>query len=211
MPKRIDLAGRKYGKLTVIEYSHTKYGKCFWKCRCDCGKLSVVLGRYLKTGHTTSCGCQRGNRTTIHGMSKARIYRIWRSMKTRTNPNNREKYPYYSGRGITRCKEWDQFEPFYDWAMENGYSDNLSIDRIDVNGNYEPSNCRWATLKEQGRNKRNNHLIEIDNIKITASELTDITKIGKSCMAARVRRGYSGEKLLKEKRKYVKKTQRQSL
>jgi hypothetical protein len=206
-----DLTGQKFNMLTVIGFSHTKDDKRFWHCVCECGKETVVRGRYLQTGHTRSCGCLKAKKKPKHGKAHTRIYRIWRSMKARTNPNNREKYPYYSGRGIAHCKEWDHFEPFYEWAMANGYSDNLSIDRKDVNGNYEPSNCRWATLEEQGRNKRNNHLIEIDDNKITVSELTDITKFGKPCMAARVRRGYSGEKLLREKRKYVKKTQRQSL
>jgi hypothetical protein len=200
-----DLTGQKFNMLTVIGLSYTKDGKSFWHCLCECGKETVVRGRYLQIGKTKSCGCLKGKRRPKHGKSCTRMYRIWSGMKVRTNPNNRGKYPSYSGRGITHCKEWDQFEPFYKWAMENGYSDNMSIDRIDVNGNYEPSNCRWVTMMVQGRNKRNNHLIEIGDNRITASELTEITKFGKSCMAARIRRGYSGDKLLKEKRKYVKK------
>jgi hypothetical protein len=200
-----ELTGQKFNMLSVIGFSHTKHGKSFWRCVCECGKETVVLGRYLQNGHTKSCGCQKGKRKPKHGKTNTRIYRIWRSMKARTNPNNPEKYPYYSGRGIMHCKEWDNFELFYEWAMANGYSDTMSIDRIDVNGNYEPSNCRWANTTVQGRNKRNNHFIEIDDNKVTVSELTDITKVGKSCMAARIRRGYTGEKLLKERRSYVKK------
>jgi hypothetical protein len=205
MSERIDLTGQKYGKLIVLGYSHTKYEKCFWKCRCECGNETIVCGRYLRTGHTKSCGCQRRNRKPIHGMAGTRIYGIWRSMKVRTNPNNSAKHPYYSGRGIGLFDEWKDFTAFYEWAMANGYRDNLSIDRIDVNGNYEPENCRWATLLEQGRNKRNNHLVLVNGEKITVSELSEKSGISNSCLMARIRRKNN---LLKEPRIYVKKKRR---
>lgn len=170
--RALDLAGRKFGRLTAIEKVGKQNGHITWRCKCDCGNEAVVQGTALKNGYTQSCGClwkeavseyRHGDRRrkavgkahTTHGMSNKRIYRIWQAMRNRCGNPNKPDYKYYGGRGISVCEEWkNSFEPFYKWAMSNGYNDTLTIDRIDVNGNYEPNNCRWVTMAEQNKNKR---------------------------------------------------------
>lgn len=156
-----DLTGRKFNRLTVIEKAgNDKYGHPKWKCICDCGNETIVLASQLRTGNTKSCGClvkeTNVKLRTTHGMKKSRIYRTWINMKVRCTYQKDKCYKDYGGRGITVCSEWmDSFQAFYDWAMKNGYNDDLTIDRKDVNGNYCPENCKWITMAEQQKNKRN--------------------------------------------------------
>jgi hypothetical protein len=146
------------------------------KCSCKCGNIINTLLTNVVSQHTKSCGCLRlkqfksqiknKNPNYKHGMSKSsRIYRIWSAMRCRCNNPNSIGYHNYGGRGIKVHKDWNIFINFYNWSIKNGYTDSLSIDRIDVDGNYEPNNCRWATTKEQCRNRRNNRM---DTVKITA-------------------------------------------
>ena len=201
MSKCIDMKGLRFGRLTVIDRVENKRGQARWLCKCDCGNEIITLGYSLRRGDTTSCGCYhaeilaRGNR--VHGLSNNRIYAIWSTMKARcSNPNN-EKYHRYGERGIKVCDEWQTFEPFYEWAMANGYSEGLSIDRIDNNGNYEPSNCRWATPEEQANNTSKNKIIAFNGETKTISEWAKTIGVTRETLWKRIfLRNWSIEKAL---------------
>lgn len=155
-----DFTGRKFGRLLVLEkVSKIGDSRVLYKCKCDCGNECVVGGPDLKRGATRSCGCLQREllsaRCKTHGMSCTRIYNIWKHMIGRCYNEKHIAYYKYGAKGITVCSEWHEFGPFVKWAREHGYTDNLSIDRIDNTKNYTPDNCRWVTLKEQARNKSN--------------------------------------------------------
>lgn len=174
MGRLIDLTGQRFGRLTVVSRAENDKNKTpRWRCLCDCGKETVVLGHLLRNGNTRSCGCfgreqksalmkkyclehkVRSPAHVTHNASKTRLYAIWCGMKGRCYGVKNSVYQYYGGRGIIVCNEWlHSFMAFRDWALSHGYQDDLTIDRIDVNGNYEPSNCRWLTLEDQQRNRR---------------------------------------------------------
>ena len=165
----IDLTGQRFGKLTVLQRDTSKPigHDCatYWLCKCDCGNECSVPAAHLRKGQTKSCGCMRAIVSSklhfMHGMSHTRIHNIWCDMNKRCNNSNASHYEYYGGRGIKVCDRWKSFENFYD-DMIGTYSDGLTIDRINVDGNYEPSNCRWITMEDQARNKRTNIMITID-------------------------------------------------
>lgn len=165
-PKRLlyDLKGQRFYRLTVVDYYGISDKKqIYWKCLCDCGNEILVKTADLRCGGMKSCGCWRrevGHNNFKYDCKNNRLYHIWRGMKARCFNKNNANFPRYGGRGITVCEEWkDDFSSFSSWAYSNGYSDELSIDRIDFDGNYCPENCRWATLTEQNNNKSNNFYI----------------------------------------------------
>lgn len=207
MGKFEDLTGKKFGKLTVIKRvenhvqpSGASYTR--WLCKCECGNEVTVRTSDLTRGHTKSCGCLQKEKVTTHGLKKTRLYVIWRDIKARCfNPNNRG-FKNYGAKGITMCDIWkNNFKAFNDWAMENGYNPNAkrgecTIDRIDVNGNYEPNNCRWVDNLVQQNNKKNNVFISYNNETHTVAEWSRILHIPPHTLYARLYKGWSVEKTL---------------
>lgn len=155
-----DLVGKRFGKLTVVDLVQNEGEKRKRAlCRCDCGTVKNVAISSLRSGDTTSCGCiwkeaiKKSNST--HGKTGTKLHNAWRAMKARCNIRSCSNFEYYGGRGIRVCEEWNRsYATFQEWAINNGYSEGLSIDRIDPNGNYEPSNCRWEDKEVQARNRR---------------------------------------------------------
>lgn len=138
-----------------------------------------------------------------HGLAKTKNWNVWQSMLQRCNNSNNKDYPNYGGRGIKVCEEWKEYINFYNWSMQNGYGDSVSIDRIDVNKSYEPSNCRWVTDKEQQNNKRNTIYVEYNNKEYTLSDLSEITDIKRETLEMRYIRGDRGERLIRQLRKRI--------
>ena len=160
---RLHLEGERYGKLVVMEEAepiYSKTGKMIrrWKCKCDCGNITIVRHGDLRNGSTVSCGCynyEKESAAKTHGYSRTKPGNVFEGMKQRCNNPKNKNYEKYGGRGIKICTEWlNDPKKFFDWAIKNGYKEGLSIDRIDVNGNYEPDNCRWADNETQCLNQR---------------------------------------------------------
>lgn len=202
MPKLKDLTGIKFNRLTVIErVENDKHGKARWLCECDCGNFTTASSGDLKSGNTKSCGCFISDitkaRNTKHGKSTTRIYTEYQTMKARCYYPKHSYFHLYGGRGITVCDEWlNDFQTFYNWAMSHGYADNLTIDRINTDGNYTPENCRWVTNKQQQNNRRNNRLITYKGETKPVSQWAEEYGIYYNTLLYRVRNGWSVEKAL---------------
>lgn len=186
--------GEKFGKLTVIELLGQREGKghFFSRVRCDCGTELIERDSSLISGRVTQCRtCTlRENGQLTHGMTNTRRFNIWQSMRARCYNPNDNNYKNYGGRGIGICDEWkDDFVSFYNWSNENGYSDDLTIDRIDVNGDYCPENCRWADKKTQARNKRTTRYLEYEGKILPICEISEITGIAPSTITQRIDKG----------------------
>lgn len=202
MGKIKDISGRKFGRLTVIKYAYTdKRHTAIWLCKCDCGNIKEVRGDNLRNGTIQSCGCLQNDRRKEacikHGQSRTKLYKVYHSMKGRCyNKNNRE-YHNYGGRGIVVCDEWlSSYETFYNWAINNNYQECLSIDRIDADGNYEPSNCRWTDMRTQQNNKRDNIYLTYNNKTQTLMQWANEMNLTYSCIRHRYERGWSIKEIL---------------
>lgn len=206
--KTNDLTGHRYGKLYVVRRSDNIGKKVAWLCRCDCGAEKVVLGTNLQRGLTKSCGCYRRDywreAKTKYPKRSKRLSRIYTSMKDRCYKETDLAYSYYGGRGIKVCDEW-RSDPgtFYAWAYSTGYNDDAprgecTLDRIDVNGDYFPNNCRWISSKEQARNRRSNRVLSYKGEKHCLVEWAEICGIRYSVLRNRVHSGWSIERALSE-------------
>lgn len=204
MSKLIDLTGRRFGRLVVVERAENSAdGRARWLCRCDCGQSKTVLGEHLKKGRTKSCGCAKSEssskRFKKHGGRNSKLYRIWSNMKDRCNNPDCKVYSDYGGRGIKVCKEWtDDFSAFQKWALANGYKEGLTIDRKDNDKGYSPDNCRWTDRKIQGNNKRNCRYITYKGQRKTVAEWSDITGIPHDTLLYRLNHGWETERILKK-------------
>lgn len=196
MGKYNDLTGRRFGLLTVLEKQDNLGGHINWRCKCDCGNITVARGAVLTSGHKQFCeSCQRKLRGSTW-RSDNRIYKIWKHMLERCEVQKDRYFHCYGGRGIEVCSEWHDYDIFLEWSLKNGYADNLTIDRVDVNGNYEPSNCRWATQKEQQNNRTNNCLITFNGKTQTKKQWSEETGIGYTTICKRLSLGWSTERAL---------------
>jgi hypothetical protein len=193
-----DLTGNKYARLTVIEYR----GASSWLCKCDCGNELIVRNGDLSTGNTKSCGCLGRDvltkRNTTHGLSHTKEYSVWAGMINRCYNEREKSYPNYGGRGVAVCDRWrNSFENFYA-DMGPRPSDNHSIERDDYNGDYKPSNCRWATIVEQANNKRSNLMLTVGGKTKTAAEFSKEIGIDGKTLRARIYRGWSHDDAIKK-------------
>ncbi|GAK09592.1 hypothetical protein [Geomicrobium sp. JCM 19038] len=196
-----DLTGKRFGKLIVLRITDKRMGRSVcWECRCDCGNIIVTGSHLLKSGNTKSCGHHnngKNNGNYEHGLFDQNLYKRWQGMKTRCYNSKTSQYKDYGGRGIIICDEWlNDFKSFYRWAIDNGYKENLQIDRIDNDGNYEPSNCRWVTLKQNSNKRRSSHYVTIDNETKTIADWCLIYKISNNVVRVRISRGWNEEKAI---------------
>ncbi len=202
--------GDKVGRLTIIDNIYRpelKYKK-YYLCKCECGKMKEI--RRDSIGRSTfSCGClniekstkRLVNATKTHGMSDTKLFAMWRDMRNRCYNEKVDRYENYGGRGIKVCDEWNEdFEPFMEWAISNRYKEDLSIDRINVNGNYEPLNCRFIPIEKQSRNRTTNVMVDYYGKTICIKELSEITGLNDKMLYARYSRGDRGERLWRKPR-----------
>lgn len=205
----MDLTGMRFGRLVAIKPDGRMYNHAAWLCRCDCGNFRRHVVNDLTSGRIISCGCyqreQVGKRMraqkTTHGGRRTRLYTVWASMKRRCSSMTCKEYHLYGGRGIKVCEEWMDFEKFRKWANEHGYVENAdrgscTLDRINVDGDYCPDNCRWVDQKTQSNNRRKQKWIEIDGIVKTLSEWADISGISYSTIQYRLGKGWDAKKAI---------------
>ena len=203
-----DLTGRTFGRWTVIRKSYSKDHRLYWLCECSCDDHTRrdVWASDLRREGSTSCGCLMrqltSERATKHGMAHHRVYCIWQQMRDRCNNPNSNGYHLYGGRGITVCERWDSFASFWE-DMGPTYQDDLSIDRIDTNGNYEPTNCRWATAKEQANNRRDNRIIDTPAGRMNVTQAAKQFGLKRMTIYARIAAGWDESDLLYKARPLI--------
>lgn len=196
--KLVDLVGQRFGRLTVIKRIENKNGHPCWLCLCDCGNGKYVSGDNLRNSSTKSCGClkEEGNNLK-HGKCHDRIYGIYKAMIARCEKEYSSVYGYYGKRGISVCQEWKNcFETFYEWSINNGYKEKLTIDRIDTNGDYCPKNCRWVTMKEQNYNRRTSHRFNIDGVVYGMREFSNKIGLSEQLIQSRLDDGWTIKEII---------------
>ncbi len=197
-PNRRDLSDMRFGKLTAIAaVGYSKSGNVIWHCVCDCGNTTNVIGSKLINGHTKSCGCLRFS-DDIKGESRTRLYHIWRNMWKRCTCPSNDNYKWYGGKGITVTQQWESYMEFRHWAYNNGYRDDLELDRIDSSGNYEPNNCRWITHLEQMNNVSSNRWLIYRKQRVTAAQFARMIGISYSRVKRKLSKGLKPEEIVKE-------------
>lgn len=206
MNKKIkDITGQTFNRLTAIEFVESRNGNAYWKFQCSCGNQKVISGYNVRNGSVKSCGCLHHNKGPTKFKLKGDrnekgrpiLYSIYTNMKYRCNNPNLPEYSNYGGRGIKVCDEWsNDYDAFYDWAMSNGYSENLSIDRIDNNGDYSPFNCRWATKIVQQNNTRANIFLEYDGKRLTLAQWARELGVSYQMLRYRYNAGWDTERIL---------------
>lgn len=201
--KFVDLTGERFGRLTVLgRVWRLNNPYTFWLCKCDCGNLRVINGVSLKNGDSKSCGCFSTDsivkHNTTHGLSGSKLYGVWSLMIKRCQNPRSKSFCDYGARGINVCDEWQLFEPFYEWAVSNGYQEGLEIDRIDNGEGYYPDNCRWVKRIQNANNKRNNRYIEYEGKTHTLSEWSRILNIDYWNLQNRLKRGWTIERAFTE-------------
>lgn len=188
----------RFGHWEIIASAPTRNGHMHFECRCVCGTTKSVMGGHLTKGKSTNCGCKKTERfrqfATTHGKTNTRTHRIWQNMKGRCGNSNLPDFKHYGGRGIKVCERWGVFENFL--ADMGECPPNMSIDRIDTNGNYEPGNCRWATQKEQTRNQRRTVWLTLGRRTVSLPEWAEITGLDPSCLFWRYQKGWAHERIL---------------
>jgi hypothetical protein len=191
MPKIIDLTEQVFGKLTVLRQDGMSGTNKAWLCRCECGTETRVAGNNLRAGNTVSCGCYRAQKETTHGMSKTRVYSIWRNMINRCTLESSTHYANYGGRGIVVVQRWlESFEAFYA-DMGEPPSELHTIERHSSNGHYSPENCKWAIQEEQQNNRTNNRLIECNGRRQTLSQWSKERNLHRNTISTRLSLGWS--------------------
>ena len=198
--KAIDLSGMKFGKLTAISIDHKKGSRNYWNCVCDCGGKRVVSNDHLRNGDITDCGCYRKHQPhwKKHGMYDSRLYRIWSLMKERCYNPKRKEYPRYGGRNIRVCSEWLNSTNFIEWALSNGYSDELTLDCIDNDGDYCPENCRWVSREIQQNNRCANRYITYNGETKTITQWAKEYGLTYYQLQKRIKSGWVFEKAISE-------------
>lgn len=195
----VDLVGKRFGRFLVESLDENSGKVKYWHCVCDCGTRKRVFGGDLKRGNTKSCGClMRESKSELfktHGMARHPAYKSWQSMKNRCENTEYDGYALYGGRGITVCERWHTFECFWE-DMGQTWASGLSIDREEVDGNYEPDNCRWATPKQQANNRRTNQIINTPAGPMNVTEASEQFGVDRRTIFARIRYGWPEERLL---------------
>ena len=219
MTRRLNLLGERIGRLTVVEACESEVSKsgrkyAVWLCKCDCGSYKKVRANNLRQKTVQYCGClfkeihaqcihKAIAASRKHGEFGTRLYRIWAAMKRRCYNKHAIYYEIYGGRGIAVCDNWLDYTAFRDWASSSGYAKGLTLDRIDCDGNYEPDNCRWITIEEQQRNRRNNRYYEYKGKSYTVLEIAEMTGLKPRTVQGRIERGWPIEKVIETPLKRV--------